>query len=193
MAPSVAPRLRPLAIGLIALLVASCGSSIDSVSAEGVAKCKEEIAVKASSLYSTKERQALFRQCLRSIDNRIELQSRSAQEQLRITIKNQKASSGTPQNASATEIFKFCSSRKEQIQSLVQRYNEITGEISRQGYLSAQPGEDLASLEDQQRRVMGDIEALIAPDYRLGKPLIPDAAALLIRCNQQEIISSQRI
>lgn len=177
------------AVSLAIVLSSGCHSSNNRVSAEGVAKCKEETALRNSGFSSPEQLQASFRQCLRSIDQHIQLEHQSIQDHARKTARDQKILSDSVQEASVTDILKFCSSRKDEIKSQVQAYYEVSGRISQLNYSGSQSSEELANLESQQDQRMREIEALVPPDYRLNRPLIPDAVGLLMRCDQQEIIS----
>lgn len=180
-------RTRPLLAAAL-LLLSGCTAPQSGVSTEGINQCRTEAAL-AQENSPGEDRQAILRRCLKTIDAKLEEQRAEQQaqaEQAQQTEAQQQQNKPSPQ-----EVMNFCTSYRSNINASLQSYNEITGELSRRNYLQANDDIDvLRQLEADQSTAMQRLQALIPERMRLGRPLIPDAARLLLRCNQAEIAAA---
>lgn len=183
-----------LFIAAVLLLLSGCTAPESGVSAEGINQCRTEAAL-AQQNAPVKDRQAILRRCLKTIDARLEakLEEQRAEQQNQAEQAQQAEAQQQQEKPSLQEAMNFCTSYKSDINATLQSYNEITGELSKRNYFQSNENpEVLRQLEADQSTAMQRLQALIPERMRLGRPLIPDAAGLLLRCNQAEIAAALR-
>lgn len=174
------------------LLLGGCAAPESGVSAEGINQCRTEAAL-AQQNAPGEDRQAILRRCLKTIDARLEASrtEQRAEQQAQAEQAQQTEAQQQQEKPSLQEVMNFCASSKSDINATLQSYNEITGELSKRNYFQSNDNpEALRQLEADQATAMQRLQALIPERMRLGRPLIPDAAGLLLRCNQAEIAAA---
>jgi hypothetical protein len=169
-------------------LLVSCSSN-SPTSQRGIQICKNnQTAIDPG--FSAQQRHLLYRQCLAKIDSEIR---RNSEAQRKAKLNVQEAGQSTVSDSprvSASEIFTFCSFNSPRISDLYRTYSYKTGQLARATYLDSQDRSEINQLTAAISSVHQELEALVKPQYRIGMPLLPDAAKLLMRCNQQEIIAA---
>lgn len=186
-------RLTSLGLSLISLQFCLGCFGLQTTSPKGIQRCKDALSQLPSNL-DAKARHKEYQQCLKIIDTQIAQEKQKTEHELSTEDNKDTAKPDDSSNDEqlSREAFKFCSSYSKDIAKIMEEHNKLSALVAQLDYKGEGNSDSTKQLKGQLSRVDLNLETLIPIQLRFGKPLIPDAALLHLRCSQEELQSITR-